>query len=103
MMEAVRSVGLAARFVWGYLYDEKLVGARGGLVGGGATHAWLQVYLPGAGWVEFDPTNALIGGRNLIRVAVARNASQAAPVAGSFTGASDDFLSMNVTVAVTAE
>jgi hypothetical protein len=53
--------------------------------------------------VEFDPTNALIGGRNLIRVAVARNASQAAPVAGAFTGTTDDFLSMNVTVEVTAE
>jgi transglutaminase-like putative cysteine protease len=103
MMEAVRSIGLAARFVSGYLYDEKLVGAGGGLVGGGATHAWLQVYLPGAGWVEFDPTNALIGGRNLIRVGVARNASQAAPVSGAFTGAPDDFLSMNVTVEVTAE
>ena len=81
----------------------QLIGAGGGMVGGGATHAWLQVYLPGAGWVEFDPTNALIGGRNLIRVAVARNASQAAPVAGAFTGAPDDFLSMNVTVEVTAE
>ena len=77
MMEAVRSLGVAARFVSGYLYDESLIGARDGLVGGGATHAWLQVYLPGAGWVEFDPTNALIGGRNLIRVAVARNAYQA--------------------------
>ena len=103
MMEAVRSIGLAARFVSGYLYDEKLVGAQGGLVGGGATHAWLQVYLPGAGWVEFDPTNALVGGRNLIRVAVARNASQAAPLAGAFTGTPDDFLSMHVTVEVTAE
>ncbi|MDP9011072.1 MAG: transglutaminase family protein [Pseudomonadota bacterium] len=103
MMEAVRSIGLAARFVSGYLYDENLVGAGGGLVGGGATHAWLQVYLPGAGWVEFDPTNALVGGRNLIRVAVARNASQAAPLAGAFTGAPGDFLSMNVTVEVTAE
>jgi transglutaminase-like putative cysteine protease len=103
MMEAVRSIGLAARFVSGYLYDEKLLGAQGGLVGGGATHAWLQVYLPGAGWVEFDPTNALVGGRNLIRVAVARNASQAAPLAGAFTGTPDDFLSMHVTVEVTAE
>jgi transglutaminase-like putative cysteine protease len=103
MMEAARSIGLAARFVSGYLYDENLVGAAGGLVGGGATHAWLQVYLPGAGWVEFDPTNALVGGRNLIRVAVTRSASQAAPLAGAFTGAPDDFLSMNVTVEVTAE
>jgi transglutaminase-like putative cysteine protease len=104
MMEAVRSIGLAARFVSGYLYDEKLIGAdTRGLVGGGATHAWLQVYLPGAGWVEFDPTNALVGGRNLIRVAVARNASQAAPLSGSFIGAPGDCLSMNVTVEVTAE
>lgn len=103
MMEAVRSMGLAARFVSGYLYDEALVGSAGGLVGSGATHAWLQVYLPGAGWVEFDPTNALIGGRNLIRVAVARDASQAAPLTGSFTGAATDFLSMTVNVEVTAE
>lgn len=103
MMEAVRSIGLAARFVSGYLYDEKMIGASGGLVGSGSTHAWVQVYLPGAGWVEFDPTNALIGGHNLIRVAVARDAQQAAPLAGSFTGAPDDFLSMHVTVEVTAE
>jgi len=103
MMEAARSIGLAARFVSGYLYDEDLIGAAGGLVGGGATHAWLQVYLPGAGWVEFDPTNALVGGRNLIRVAVTRSASQAAPLAGAFTGAPGDFLSMHVTVEVTAE
>jgi transglutaminase-like putative cysteine protease len=103
MMEAVRSLGLAARFVSGYLYDENLVGAAGGLVGGGATHAWLQVFLPGAGWVEFDPTNALIGGRNLIRVAVARDASQAVPLVGTFTGAADDLQSMTVSVQVTTE
>ena len=103
MMEAVRSLGLAAQFVSGYLYDERLIGARGGLVGGGATHAWLQVYLPGAGWVEFDPTNALVGGRNLIRVAVARDATQAMPLAGSFVGNPGDFLGMQVNVEVVAE
>jgi len=103
MMEAVRSLGLAARFVSGYLYDEKLIGAGGGLVGGGATHAWLQVYLPGAGWVEYDPTNALVGGRNLIRVAVATDASQAVPLAGSFQGPADAFVSLTVDVAVTTE
>jgi transglutaminase-like putative cysteine protease len=103
MMDAVRCVGLAAQFVSGYLYDEALIDAGGGLVGGGATHAWVQVYLPGVGWVEFDPTNALVGGRNLIRVAVAREAVQAAPLIGSFTGTADDFLALNVMVAVTAE
>jgi transglutaminase-like putative cysteine protease len=103
MMDAVRCVGLAAQFVSGYLYDEALIDAGGGLVGGGATHAWIQVYLPGVGWVEFDPTNALVGGRNLIRVAVAREAAQAAPLIGSFTGAAGDFLALNVMVAVTAE
>lgn len=103
MMDAVRCLGLAAQFVSGYLYDEKLVDAGGGLVGGGATHAWIQVYLPGVGWVEFDPTNALVGGRNLIRVAVAREAAQAAPLVGSFTGTATDFMSLNVNVEVTAE
>ena len=103
MMEAARSLGLAARFVSGYLYDESLIGATGGMVGGGATHAWLQVFLPGAGWVEFDPTNALTGGRNLIRVAVVRDASQAVPIAGSYTGAPDDFISITVDVRVTTE
>jgi len=103
MMDAVRCLGLAAQFVSGYLYDEALIDAGGGLVGGGATHAWIQVYLPGVGWVEFDPTNALVGGRNLIRVAVAREAAQAAPLVGSFTGAADDFLALNVAVEVMAE
>jgi transglutaminase-like putative cysteine protease len=103
MMDAVRFLGLAAQFVSGYLYDKALIDAGGGLVGGGATHAWIQVYLPGVGWVEFDPTNALVGGRNLIRVAVAREAAQAAPLVGSFTGIPGDFLALHVTVEVTAE
>ena len=102
MMEAVRSLGFAARFVSGYLYDEQVLAAESGVVGGGATHAWMQVFLPGAGWVEFDPTNALAGGRNLIRVAVARDATQAAPLTGSFTGSPEDFLGMTVEVTVTA-
>jgi transglutaminase-like putative cysteine protease len=103
MMEAARSLGLAARFVSGYLYDENKIGAGEKLVGGGSTHAWVQIYLPGAGWVEYDPTNALIGGRNLIRVAVTRDPSQAVPLAGSFTGAPDAFQSMAVKVEITTE
>jgi transglutaminase-like putative cysteine protease len=101
MMEAVRSLGLAARFVSGYLYDDSRVGAGAELVGGGSTHAWLQVYLPGAGWVEYDPTNALVGGRNLIRVAVTRDPSQAIPVAGSLIGPPDAHLAMTVEVEIT--
>jgi len=103
MMETVRSLGFAARFVSGYLYDPAL--DRGGegetaLQGGGNTHAWVQVYLPGAGWVEFDPTNGKIGGANLIRVAVAREPSQAIPLQGTFTGPPDAFQRMDVDVQV---
>ncbi len=100
LIEAARSLGLAARFVSGYLYDEKLLDAGEGLVGGGATHAWAEIFLPGAGWIEFDPTNALIGGRNLIRVAVARDASQAVPLSGAYTGAPEDYQGMSVEVTV---
>lgn len=101
LMEAARSLGLAARFVSGYLYDEKLVGAGRGLVGGGSTHAWTDIFLPGAGWIEFDPTNAVIGSRNLIRVAVARDAPQAVPLSGSYVGSAEDYLGMTVEVKVT--
>jgi transglutaminase-like putative cysteine protease len=91
MMEAVRSLGFAARFVSGYLYDDQAVG-------GGATHAWVQVYLPGGGWVEFDPTNAIVGGQKLVRVAVTRDPAQAIPVSGTWTGSPADFVGMTVNV-----
>jgi transglutaminase-like putative cysteine protease len=102
MIEAVRSLGLAARFVSGYLYDPAIDGAGPGLSGAGSTHAWVQVYLPGAGWVEFDPTNGLVGGPNLIRVGVARDPRQAIPLQGSYNGATSDFIDMQVEVRVTA-
>jgi transglutaminase-like putative cysteine protease len=101
MMEAVRALGFAARFVTGYLYDPALDGGPSGTQGAGATHAWVQVYLPGAGWVEFDPTNGIIGGRNLIRIGVARDPRQAIPLTGSFAGSLNDFLGMEVDVQVT--
>jgi transglutaminase-like putative cysteine protease len=100
MMEAVRSIGLAARFVSGYLYDPAIGGPNGSVLGAGATHAWMQVYLPGAGWVEFDPTNATVGGQDLVRVAVAREPSQAMPVSGTYQGAQEDFIGMTVDVSV---
>jgi len=101
MMEAARALGLAARFVTGYLYDAGAQAVRGG----GATHAWCAVYLPGAGWVEYDPTNGLLAGDNLVRVSVARAPSQALPVAGGFVGDPTDpkGLSVDVTVEVTQD
>lgn len=101
MMEAVRSLGLAARFVSGYLYDATLEAACEQMVGGGATHAWCSVYLPGAGWVEFDPTNGLVAGRNLIRVCTARTPEQAVPISGGFIGQRTDFIGLDVDVVVT--
>jgi len=99
MMEAARALGLAARFVSGYIY----VPTAQPNLGGGATHAWLQIYLPGAGWMEFDPTNGIVGNRDLIRVAVVRDPSQAIPVAGTWTGVPADYRGMEVEVRVTAE
>ncbi len=101
MMEAVRQLGFAARFVTGYLYDP-IANQSGGLQGTGATHAWVQVFLPGAGWIEFDPTNGLIASGNLIRTGVARTPSQAVPLEGSFKGAAGAFTSMDVDVQILA-
>jgi transglutaminase-like putative cysteine protease len=100
MMEAARSVGLAARFVSGYLYDGTLAESAEPVVGGGATHAWCDVYVPGVGWVEFDPTNGLIGGVNLIRVATVRAPEQAVPISGGFIGPADAFAGLEVDVQV---
>ena len=99
MMEALRTIGVATRFVSGYLYDEAALDQQGGrLVGGGETHAWCEVYLPGAGWVAYDPTNALVAGRNLIPVAFARDPVQVSPLSGGFDGLTGDFLGMTVSV-----
>ena len=99
-VEAARSLGFGARIVSGYLYnpDQDFVGSRGA----GSTHAWAEVYVPGAGWITFDPTNRSVGGVNLIPVAVARDIRQTMPVAGSFVGMTDAFQGMTVEVAITS-
>ena len=99
MMEATRSLGLAARFVSGYIFEPGVEAAC--ISGGGATHAWMQVYLPGAGWLDFDPTNSIVGNRNLIRVAVAWDSKQVLPLWGTFHGSASAFRGMDVTVSVT--
>jgi transglutaminase-like putative cysteine protease len=98
--EATRRLGFGARVVSGYLHNPNQ--DRAGSSGAGSTHAWAEVYVPGAGWITFDPTNRSVGGFNLIPVAVARDIRQAMPVSGSFMGLSDAFLGMGVEVSVTS-
>jgi len=98
MMEAMRSLGVAARFVSGYIF---LPGDGTTITGGGSTHAWMQAYLPGAGWIDFDPTNSIVGNHNLIRVGVAWSPDHVLPLWGTFTGTRNSFLGMDVTVSVT--
>jgi len=99
-VEAARSLGFGARIVSGYLYNPNwdIVGSKGM----GSTHAWAEVFVPGAGWITFDPTNRSVGNFNLIPVAVARDIRQAMPVTGSFVGMPDDFQEMSVEVLVTS-
>jgi YD repeat-containing protein len=82
MVEALRRLGYAARFVTGYLYSPRHAQVRGA----GATHAWCEVFLPGLGWTEFDPTNGLAESPDLIPVAVTRTPAEAAPVSGAIFG-----------------
>lgn len=98
MMEAARAQGLASRFVSGYLYasGHDNAAARAG----GSTHAWLQVYLPGGGWIDFDPASGTVGNAGLIRVATVRDPRQAAPLGGTFIGFPSDYVGMTVDVDV---
>jgi len=100
-LEGARSLGYAARFVTGYLHDEAAHTDTGeDMTGGGATHAWADVFVPGAGWVEFDPTNRIVASRNLIRVATTRTPSQAMPISGTFAHEGGQLLGLQVTVSV---
>ncbi len=98
MIDAARRLGLAARFVSGYVLAG---GGNPQHSGGGSTHAWAQVFLPGGGWIDFDPTNGIVGSRDLLRVAVTRAARQAVPLAGTYLGDPFDCLGMDVSVQVT--
>jgi transglutaminase-like putative cysteine protease len=114
MIEALRRLGIAARFVSGYLFipgdraqgnidrnvDRNIDRNIDRYVGGGSTHAWVQVYLPSAGWIEFDPTNGIVGTRDLVRVAVARDPRQAIPLHGFYLGSADAFVGMDVSINV---
>jgi transglutaminase-like putative cysteine protease len=97
MIEALRSLGIASRFVSGYLHlvdDDQVTG--------GNTHAWVQAYIPGPGWVDFDPSSGMVGNKNLVRVAVVHNPREAIPLQGTWIGSTSDHLAMNVSVRVAA-
>jgi transglutaminase-like putative cysteine protease len=103
LIEAARSLGFGARVVTGYLYNPPADGHSRAAIGAGTTHAWADIYVPGSGWIAYDPTNGTTGGDNLIRVAVTRDIAQAIPIAGSFVGTPDSYLGMTVDIAVVSE
>ena len=99
MIAALRSLGIAARFVSGYLHlddddDDSAVG--------GNTHAWVQVYVAGPGWVDFDPSSGMVGNQNLVRIAVVDEPQEAIPLQGTWIGTASDHLAMKVAVKVSA-
>jgi transglutaminase-like putative cysteine protease len=98
-IEAARSLGFGARVISGYLYNPDRASA--GVSDAGSTHAWAEIFLPGAGWITFDPTNRGVGGFNLIPVAVGRIINQVMPISGTFQGAADAFQGMSVEVQIT--
>jgi len=91
-METARCLGLASRFVSGYLHSAPSATDYG------ATHAWAEVYLPGAGWKGFDPTSGVLVGTDHIAVAVARDPESVPPIAGSFFGEAETTLDVGVWV-----
>lgn len=93
----VRSLGFGARAVSGYLHDPDQAAGKQG-----STHAWAEVFLPGAGWIAFDPTHGRVGDAHLIPVAVARENRQIMPLTGRYVGSADDMLDMDVDVMVRA-
>lgn len=97
VLGCVRSMGLAARYVSGYLRTYRAPG-EAGLVGADASHAWLSVFSPGQGWVDFDPTNDLRPRDEHITVAYGRDFADVSPVSGIITGGGDHRVSVAVNV-----
>jgi transglutaminase-like putative cysteine protease len=88
-MEACRYLGLAARFVSGYMYSSEIDGRM-------SMHSWAEVYLPGAGWIGFDPSWGILSAAQYIPVAVTRHPEHAPPISGTYFGFGRDFLGTDV-------
>lgn len=97
MMESVRHLGFGARIVSGY----HAVPASGGAFGSrGSTHAWVEIFVPGPGWIAFDPTHSTIGDRALVPIGRGRSIRHVTPISGSYIGVPDDLLDMEVSVVI---
>ncbi len=96
-IDAVRALGFGARAASGYLFDATVAGGDSD-----TTHAWAEVYLPGAGWITFDPTHGRIGDAGLVATAIARTSSQIMPIAGTYVGKQEDFEDMTVDIHIVA-
>ena len=99
MAVMVRAAGVPARVALGYVPGTASTNGTRAITTDDA-HAWVEVYFSDLGWVPFDPTNNLLGGNQLIRVGVARDPSQAAPISGTWFGKGDAYLGMEATVQV---
>ncbi len=101
MVAGARALGLQARFASGYVHTSDAANGQR-RAGGGHTHAWASVCIPGGGWTDFDPTSGGVGSEGLIRVAVTDEPDQAVPIHGTYFGGAADFLGMDVEVSVEA-
>ena len=100
MLSVLRAAGIPGRYVCGYIESDspRANGTEGNLVGSLATHAWVEVMLPGLRWVALDPTNKQWCGERHITVSVGRDFSDAAPVRGTFKGSGTQSISVSVSM-----
>ncbi|WP_338356977.1 transglutaminase family protein [Yeosuana marina] len=98
LLQMVRMLGIPARYVSGYVFTNDEITR-----GEGATHAWIEAYIPFYGWLGFDPTNNIIANENHIRLAVGKNYNDCSPVKGVFKGKVDDELIVKVSISTTKD
>ncbi|MBU3821375.1 transglutaminase family protein [Flavobacteriaceae bacterium XHP0103] len=96
LLQLTRTVGIPARYVSGYIFADDNTTR-----GEGASHAWIEAYIPYYGWLGFDPTNNIIVNENHIRLAIGRNYSDCAPIQGVYKGNVEEELLVNVEVSTT--